>query len=96
MDGEAAIRSELRLFALESAVSLWIAAQYAADPDGQEKFGRWKAAILDNLESFVFPGALRDPALSDHLSAEFRDSLERLLRFQEEHLDRMLNEKSRK
>jgi hypothetical protein len=77
------IKNEMRLFALESIVCQQAATLFQMFP--REFFDAAKQQAMTGTEGRVFPGF--DPALSDHLSAEFQTALIRLYGMIQHHLD---------
>ena len=84
MSLEDTIKTEVRLFALESIVCQNAAAQYMTMP--RAIFDAVKQQALQSVQTnALFPGL--DPAYSDLVSAEFEAAVTRLYGMIEHHLD---------
>jgi hypothetical protein len=78
------IKTEVRLFALESIVCQLAAGVYRTMP--RAVFDAVKQQALQSTQTqALFPGL--DPAYSDVISAEFADAVERLYSMIQHHLD---------
>lgn len=80
------IKTEMRLFALESLVCQHAAATFSQMP--RDVFDAQKKQALDKTATAPLFAAVGDPATSDLLSAEFHESLQRLYEMIQSHLDK--------
>ncbi len=83
MSIEDTIKTEVRLFALETIVCQNLATVYQSMP--REIFDAVKQQALNGARTHAFPGL--DAAYSDLISAEFEAALARLYSMIQHHLD---------
>lgn len=77
---DAAIKLETRIWALECLFSLQMAGAHAGAIDPAKSFAEMRDALVAKARAQAFPKL--DPAMSDHLSAEFETAIARLLDMQ--------------
>jgi hypothetical protein len=94
MIDEKAIKAEIRLYVLESAVCQLWATLYEMTGDPAAAFEQKRAALIETARQLAFPSL--DPAMSDLAAAEIEEAAERLLKMQQELVERALQRRSRR
>jgi hypothetical protein len=77
MDGEQAIKAEMRLWALECLVCNILAMIAASQSDPNELMQKTRDQMISGARQHAFPEV--DPAMSDLLSAELETAITRLM-----------------